>query len=72
MGARVNKIEKTINEKLSLNKDRTLSISNVVCITLDDFSTIEIAEFYKELCETDLRYFLEQRIASHFMYRKPN
>jgi hypothetical protein len=62
-------IEKAINNKLSSNKDERLSIENLVCIALDDFSTVELAKFYLEKYELDLRYFLERRITDMFTTR---
>lgn len=62
-------IEKAIKEKISKNKDERLSTENLVSLALDDFSTMDIVEYYKQKGESDLRYFLERRISETFIVR---
>lgn len=62
-------IQKSIINKLTSNKDERLSTENLVSIALDDFPTIELAKFYQEKYELDLRYFLERRITDIFITR---
>jgi len=56
-------IDEAIKKGLENNNDKRLAILNIVGIALDNFTTMEMAEFYQKEYDTDLRYFLEQRIA---------
>ena len=62
----VKTIKEDIESAIKENTDNTLSLINIISLTLDKYTTLEIAEFYKNIYETDLRYFLEQRIERMF------
>jgi hypothetical protein len=62
-------IESAIKNKIKNNSDERLSIENLVCIALDNFTTTEIADFYQKQFDLDLRSFLEKRISDMYISR---
>lgn len=65
-------IAQAIEEKLKTNTDKRLSTENLVCLATDNFSTLQLFEFYAERYEMDVRYFLERRISDMYITRNAN